>query len=106
LLQDIWNYAKRKTLSKVSKSSKTGAEGCKLTPEDHLILDIMGRESSSLVGLGLDDSAPVFHQKLAKNNSILLENNQESFYFEGKQFSSLLNKFLKTCCPYSYVDSF
>ncbi len=51
---------KRRTQKKVADSKKTGAKGCTLTELDNIILDIIGRDTLTSTGLGLQDDEPFF----------------------------------------------
>ena len=80
---------KRSTMNKVNDSKRTGSGGTKLTPLDHIILDIVGMDSAQMTGLGLPDDGPIF-QGLSQNRA--QSNDQENF---DMSFSSTAGKFLK-----------
>ena len=49
-----WN-----TLKKMKKNDQTGAGGeDQLSPLDHAVLDIIGRDSVQIKGIGLEDDSP------------------------------------------------
>ena len=47
-------------LKKVQNNNKTGSEGLELTELDNIILDVIGRDSPYLTGLGQEDEPPRF----------------------------------------------
>ena len=50
---------KRNTLKKMKKNDQTGAGGeDQLSPLDHAVLDIIGRDSVQIKGIGLEDDSP------------------------------------------------
>jgi hypothetical protein len=54
----VWRYTKSKTLKKFEKAKKSGSEGIQLSRLDNLVLDIIGRDSVQLTGLGIEDFRP------------------------------------------------
>ena len=49
-------------MKKVENSKKTGAGGSELSDLDNIILDVIGKDSTYLNGLGQDDQPPSFSQ--------------------------------------------
>jgi len=56
-------------MKKVENSKKTGSGGSELTDLDNIVLDVIGKDSSYLNGLGQDDEAPTF-SKLRRSDEI------------------------------------
>ena len=65
-LRDVlWANIRRATLKKVSESKKTGAGGSgELTELDETVLDVLGRESTNLEPVKVDDSDIVFGEEI------------------------------------------
>nr|XP_047127686.1 uncharacterized protein LOC105850525 [Hydra vulgaris] len=51
-----WDYLRKATIHKFSKSLKTGAEGIQLTELDNVVLDIVDRKSINVSGIDVPDN--------------------------------------------------
>jgi hypothetical protein len=82
VLQNCWDNTKRITLRKVSESKQTGSGGSKLTRVDHVVLDIIGKESAHMAGLNLPDERPSFSGSIMSDSDVFIagqENLDSSF---------------------------
>ena len=55
----VWPNIKSRTLTKVDKAKKTGAEPQNFDDIDNLVLEVLGRESASVIGLDVADTVTI-----------------------------------------------
>jgi len=81
---------KRSVTQKLESSNQTGAKGSKLTELDHIVIDVIGRDSTYLNGLGEEDEPPKFLQTGHATGSKPLLLPQEASAIQGAVFKLLL----------------
>ena len=82
LREKTWDNLVRATKKKKFNNETTGQAPKMLTEVDEVILDIIGRDSAALSGLGQDDDAPTFGARDPGNSlSVLDISTQSSFNF-------------------------
>lgn len=55
LRDTVWANIRRATVKRYNDQKKTGAQGGKWSDLDNLVMDLEGRESANVVGIGVDD---------------------------------------------------
>jgi anti-sigma28 factor (negative regulator of flagellin synthesis) len=84
LRQTTWDNMVRSTKKKKVNNESTGAAPATMTEVDEVILDVIGRDSAALNGLGQDDDAPTFGARNHGDSLSLLDiTSQSSFNFEA-----------------------
>ena len=110
LLRDQdWGNLRRTVVARYTKSKKSGEGGGNLTDLDIAVLDIIGRESSSLNALNIPDVKPSFAE--LSNEGDVTQINLEEVEFiiqDDNGFSNLgtfYNLFLNLIAFYSVIGS-
>uniref|UniRef100_A0A914ED40 Uncharacterized protein n=1 Tax=Acrobeloides nanus TaxID=290746 RepID=A0A914ED40_9BILA len=76
----IYGQFKKRTLEKVDNYKKSGFDGGRLTDAENLLLEIVDRESPTVVGLNVSETGQpmsTFEKELGSNTSQFVEESEE-----------------------------